>query len=204
MAKVFISSTFVDMHAERDILTQVVFPELRERCRKLKVHLYEIDLRWGVTQAETESAKTLQICLDEIDRCRPFFIGMLGSRYGWVPEKYEVPDLPQFDWLQSFPAGRSVTELEFEYGALSAPTPGMFLFFGPFYSLFFFSKKQTKTFLPIFDVARAMFYLRDMSFMKDVPQEHHDSFVSQKHTPLVENLRGLLPNFHSGTCSSCF
>ncbi|MGO9468307.1 MAG: DUF4062 domain-containing protein [Isosphaeraceae bacterium] len=30
-AKVFISSTFRDMHAERDHLIKVVFPELRER-----------------------------------------------------------------------------------------------------------------------------------------------------------------------------
>jgi len=30
--RVFISSTFRDMHAERDCLVRVVFPELRERC----------------------------------------------------------------------------------------------------------------------------------------------------------------------------
>jgi hypothetical protein len=29
--RVFISSTFCDMHAERDHLVKVVFPELRER-----------------------------------------------------------------------------------------------------------------------------------------------------------------------------
>ena len=29
---IFISSTFVDMHGERDHLVRVVFPELRERC----------------------------------------------------------------------------------------------------------------------------------------------------------------------------
>jgi len=30
--RVFISSTFKDIHAERDHLVKVVFPELRERC----------------------------------------------------------------------------------------------------------------------------------------------------------------------------
>ena len=28
----------------------------------------------------------LPICLDEIDECRPFFMAILGHRYGWVPE----------------------------------------------------------------------------------------------------------------------
>jgi len=31
-ARVFISSTFRDMHGERDYLTKVVFPELQDRC----------------------------------------------------------------------------------------------------------------------------------------------------------------------------
>jgi 5-enolpyruvylshikimate-3-phosphate synthase len=29
--------------------------------------------------------ETLKRCLDEIRACRPFFIGLLGERYGWVP-----------------------------------------------------------------------------------------------------------------------
>jgi len=33
--RVFISSTFRDMHAERDHLVTVVFPELRERIERL-------------------------------------------------------------------------------------------------------------------------------------------------------------------------
>jgi len=32
--RIFISSTFRYMHAERDHLVKVVFPELRERCTK--------------------------------------------------------------------------------------------------------------------------------------------------------------------------
>jgi telomerase protein component 1 len=44
--RVFISSTFRDMHAERDHLVRVVFPELRERCAKRRLHLFEVDLLW--------------------------------------------------------------------------------------------------------------------------------------------------------------
>jgi hypothetical protein len=30
-----------------------VFPELRERCKKRKINLVEVDLRWGVTEEDT-------------------------------------------------------------------------------------------------------------------------------------------------------
>ena len=53
--RVFISSTFRDMHAERDHLIKVVFPKLRQWCEKRRLHLVDIDLRWGVTEAETNS-----------------------------------------------------------------------------------------------------------------------------------------------------
>ena len=48
--RVFISSTFRDMHAERDYLVRFVFPELRERCAKRRLHLVDVDLRWGATE----------------------------------------------------------------------------------------------------------------------------------------------------------
>lgn len=71
--RVFVSSTFRDMHAERDHLVRFVFPELKERCRKQKVNLIDVDLRWGVTEADAQDGKALDICLDEIDSCRPYF-----------------------------------------------------------------------------------------------------------------------------------
>jgi WD40 repeat protein len=84
--RVFISSTFRDMHRERDHLVRVVFPELKERCRTIHVQLVDVDLRWGVTEADFKHGKALDICLDEIDGCRPYFLGILGHRYGFVPE----------------------------------------------------------------------------------------------------------------------
>jgi hypothetical protein len=38
--------------------------------------------------AETMEGRVLPTCLAEIDRCRPYFIGILGERYGWVPKRY--------------------------------------------------------------------------------------------------------------------
>jgi hypothetical protein len=73
------------MHTERDHLVRFVFPELKEKCRQQRVHLIDVDLRWGVTEADAQDGKALDICLDEIDSCRPYFIGLLGHRYGWIP-----------------------------------------------------------------------------------------------------------------------
>ena len=84
--RVFISSTFRDMQAERDHLVRVVFPELRERLYHHRIYLEEIDLRWGITKEQSENEQTLELCLNTIDECRPFFLGILGDRYGAIIE----------------------------------------------------------------------------------------------------------------------
>ena len=88
--RVFLSSTFRDMHAERDHLVKVTFPSLRERLLPYRVELYDIDLRWGITEDEAKNEKVIGLCLDQVDECRPFFLAFLGHRYGWVPAS--VPD----------------------------------------------------------------------------------------------------------------
>ena len=37
------------------------------------------------TREQSTRKETLKLCLDEIRACRPFFIGLLGERYGWMP-----------------------------------------------------------------------------------------------------------------------
>jgi len=85
--RVFISSTFRDMHAERDQLVKVVFPRLRQWCQQRRRHLVDIDLRWGVTKQDADNGKAIEICLHQIDSSRPFFLCLLGSRYGWAPDE---------------------------------------------------------------------------------------------------------------------
>ncbi|MSR75881.1 MAG: DUF4062 domain-containing protein [Planctomycetes bacterium] len=46
-----------------------------------------IDLRWGITEEESQKGETLPIFLREIERSRPYFIGLLGERYGWTPAR---------------------------------------------------------------------------------------------------------------------
>src|SRR5215813_6888801 len=94
--RAFISSTFRDMHAERDHLVKVVFPRLRQWCEERCLHLVDIDLRWGVTREEADNGQAIEICLKEIDGSRPFFVCVLGSRYGWVPEELPPEKLYKF------------------------------------------------------------------------------------------------------------
>ena len=118
--RVFVSSTFRDMQAERDELVKRVFPLLRRRCDQRGVAWSEVDLRWGVTDEQASEGDVLPICLAEIERTRPYFIGLLGQRYGWVPDAIG-PDLAaRFGWLTE-DLHRSVTELEILYGVLNNP-----------------------------------------------------------------------------------
>jgi tetratricopeptide (TPR) repeat protein len=120
---VFLSSTFNDMQAERDALRSLVFPELEERLRAGRVHLEWVDLRIGVTagldvsEAEHE-VQVLKVCLDEIRRCRPFLVVLLGDRYGWVPPPGRLIAAVGEEGFAVRP-GCSVTELEIDFGILS-------------------------------------------------------------------------------------
>ena len=118
--RVFVSSTFRDMQAERDELVKRVFPLLRRRCQERGIAWSEVDLRWGVTTEQAAEGAVLPICLAEIERTRPYFIGLLGQRYGWVPDQIG-PDLAaRFGWLTD-DLHRSVTELEILHGVLNNP-----------------------------------------------------------------------------------
>ena len=76
MKNIFISSTFRDMHAERDLVQERVLPALRAEARKYGDNVEAIDLRWGVDTSTLEtdegSAKVLTVCLDEIERSHPY------------------------------------------------------------------------------------------------------------------------------------
>jgi tetratricopeptide (TPR) repeat protein len=119
--RVFVSSTFRDMQAERDLLVNEVFPQLRELCARRAVAFSEIDLRWGLTDEEVAEGKVLPTCLAEIDRCRPYFIGLLGERYGWVPHEIPAELREREPWLIPEAGATSVTELEILHGVLRNP-----------------------------------------------------------------------------------
>jgi len=120
--RVFISSTFRDMMRERDLLVKEVFPELRHKCAKRFVTFTEVDLRWGITEAQANEGQVLPLCLAEIERSRPYFIGLLGERYGWIPDTIRPEVIAREPWLREHVQGRtSVTELEILHGVLNNP-----------------------------------------------------------------------------------
>ena len=118
--RVFISSTFRDMQAERDYLVKFIFPQLRKLCDQRAVTWGEVDLRWGITEKQANEGQVLPICLAEIVRCRPYFIGLLGERYGWIPEQIDPDIIAQEPWLAEL-KDHSVTELEILHGVLNNP-----------------------------------------------------------------------------------
>jgi tetratricopeptide (TPR) repeat protein len=121
--RVFVSSTFKDMFKEREVLGKQVFPELRRKCRDRDVEFTEVDLRWGVS-SEKALDGAVEICLREIERCHPYFILLLGERYGYMCKPQEVARLheisPEFQWLKT--CGEcSVTELEIRHAMFELP-----------------------------------------------------------------------------------
>jgi hypothetical protein len=101
--RLFVSSTFQDLRAERNALHAHVFPRLRELCRRHDCRFQAIDLRWGVSGEAALDQQTMTICLREIERChdvtpRPNFLVLLGDRYGWRPPPPRIP-ASEFDAL---------------------------------------------------------------------------------------------------------
>lgn len=126
--RVFVSSTFRDMQPEREELLKRVGPRLRQLCGQRDVAFSFIDLRWGITEEESRTGKVASLCLAEIDNCAPYFVGLLGDRYGWVPDKLPPDLVTQQPWVRDY-TGRSVTELEIAAGALRKPTVGCAFFY---------------------------------------------------------------------------
>jgi len=82
--RLFISSTFEDMQAERNYLVKSVIPRLRAQCEQRRIHLIEVDLRWGVTEEESKSGRAVEICLNEVDNCDIFaaLVGLYILQFG--------------------------------------------------------------------------------------------------------------------------
>lgn len=120
--RVFISSTFQDMQDERDYLMKRTFPMLRKLAAERDVTLTELDLRWGITEEEAKSGKVVEICLREIENSIPFFIGIIGNRYGWVPSREDLGGsvTERFTDVNKYIEQHlSVTEMEMQFGVLS-------------------------------------------------------------------------------------
>lgn len=156
---VFISSTFKDMDFERDIIKFKIIPRINQELKNYNVELTAIDLRVGINTKNLSEVKATQkildICAQSIDNSRPFFIGLIGARYGWIPSDEEwnkfIRRLPkEYQLSMQETRGKSVTEIEIMYGALNQ------------YSL---------------DNSNVMFFMRNFDSYKDIPAEYLDKYV---------------------------
>ena len=135
------------MQTEREELVKQVFPQLRKLCETRGAVWGEVDLRWGITEEQKAEGRVLPICLEEIQRCRPYFIGLLGGRYGWVPEQIPAELIEREPWLADH-RHHSVTEMEILHGVLN--DPGM--------------------------AGHAFFYFRDPSYLNRLPEAEQKWF----------------------------
>ncbi|XP_021037581.1 telomerase protein component 1 isoform X1 [Mus caroli] len=175
--RLFISSTFRDMHGERDLLMRSVLPALQARVFPHRISLHAIDLRWGITEEETRRNRQLEVCLGEVENSQ-LFVGILGSRYGYIPPNYDLPDHPHFHWTQEYPSGRSVTEMEV---------------------MQFLNRGQR--FQPS---AQALIYFRDPDFLSSVPDTWKPDFISESEEAAhrVSELKRYLHEQKEVTCRS--
>ena len=143
--KIFVSSTFLDMQGERNLLHSYVLPILQQKCNSLNVKVDLVDLRWGLLE-DDQGPVGIAHCLQQAKEA-DFFIGILGERYGWVPTRtqkqaakhlvggYSWNDMMRYD-------NASITEMEITEAVLKR--------------------------IPEFR-DRAFFYFRDPAFLDTLP-----------------------------------
>ncbi len=78
ICRIFFSSPFRGLEAEREELTKKYWPQIRSFCNAKGLQFVPVDMRWGITSEHSDSAQTISICLREIDRS-DMFVGFFGQ-----------------------------------------------------------------------------------------------------------------------------
>lgn len=130
MKNIFVSSTFQDMQAERDVIRQKVFPVINREANCHNDHLEFTDLRWGIDtlglSEQEATAKILGACLTELRRSDDCMIVILGDRYGWIPDTDYLKSVEYMD--SSKRCEMSATALEIEQGVFNAQKKALVYF----------------------------------------------------------------------------
>lgn len=123
------------LQAEREVLVKHVFPTIDMLCKERGTNCIPVDLRWGINDSQVNSGLVLQLCLDYVRKCSPFFICLLGERYGshrpvggtplpgsfeelepdahWLDKNFMVAYSGGYEWIaQESYQHCSITELE--------------------------------------------------------------------------------------------
>ncbi|PAA49519.1 hypothetical protein BOX15_Mlig013297g3 [Macrostomum lignano] len=105
IVRVFVSSTFSDMHIERNVLMQQVYPKLKQFCRdRYGLAFQLVDMRWGIQEGSTTDQTAAEICYSELALCQrisvgPYFLGILSHRYGTrqLPFRVQQSDMSSIE-----------------------------------------------------------------------------------------------------------
>ncbi|VDO87637.1 unnamed protein product [Schistosoma curassoni] len=121
--RVYISSSYIDMHAEHDLIYHTLVPNLCQNvAQTCSTCLDLVDLRIGVPESITCSLIALEMYLKQA-AASDIFILLLGDKYGWVPDESLVRALPDSllaEVNKFYKPGMSVTEMEYHMVKLAA------------------------------------------------------------------------------------
>ncbi|MBF0407112.1 MAG: tetratricopeptide repeat protein [Candidatus Riflebacteria bacterium] len=109
--EIYVSSTFPDFKAERRLLERQLFPQIRNYCEKRGIIFNWVDFRSGLENEKVESS-LLKIMLERIRTPHTFFSGMVGFRYGLIPQSIADEILDREPWLARHPQC-SINEIEY-------------------------------------------------------------------------------------------
>lgn len=108
--RIFLCSTVADMLDERRVLVDEVVPRLQAKLESQHLTVSLITFSWGmrdpgdgsITEEASASEDHLRVILHELERCRPYFVAVVGERYGWIPEEYPPDLLDAYPWLGKY------------------------------------------------------------------------------------------------------
>jgi hypothetical protein len=87
-------------------LQNEVFPAVRQYCIERKFDFQAVDLRLGISDQAAASNETINICLEELERCqrlsaKPNLLILLGNRYGWEPLPGSI-EASEFEQIEKY------------------------------------------------------------------------------------------------------
>ena len=172
-----------------------VFPRINALCHERGTYCAPVDLRWGINDSQTNSGLIIQLCLDYIDRCAPFFICLVGERYGshrpveqeplpvhyddlnpschWLDRNLVIASSAGYDWVSSPGRGWSLVTSLYGYCCHCLPSFSVARIFSVLFPLFFvrLSSGNTPTssviFLFLYNLLASLFFsiISHLSFL---------------------------------------
>ena len=91
MKLVFVSSTFVDMEKERELLNVTLFPRMKKILESYGESFFLTPLSFGIKEkddsSKTVKRKVIEALFHPSEDIKPYMILLLGEKYGWINEK---------------------------------------------------------------------------------------------------------------------